>query len=95
MGLEDALERVDAIADRTFAGWKVPGLAYGLVLDGELRLDCAKIGYVGSTALGMLVALHRRVDDAGGSLVLCNLVPHVRALLRLTRLDTILHIHAD
>jgi CubicO group peptidase (beta-lactamase class C family) len=37
VGLEDALERVDAIADRTFAGWKVPGLAYGVVLDGELR----------------------------------------------------------
>jgi len=37
VGLEDALERVDAIADRTFAGWKVPGLAYGFVLDGELR----------------------------------------------------------
>jgi CubicO group peptidase (beta-lactamase class C family) len=37
VGLEDALERVDAIADRTFAGWKVPGLAYGIVIDGELR----------------------------------------------------------
>ena len=33
---ESELERVDAIADRTFAGWHVPGLAYGIVRDGEL-----------------------------------------------------------
>jgi len=35
--LEVALTEVDAIADRTFASWKVPGLSYGIVLDGGLR----------------------------------------------------------
>jgi CubicO group peptidase (beta-lactamase class C family) len=34
--LEDALERIDALADRTFAGWHVPGLAYGVIHDGRL-----------------------------------------------------------
>ena len=33
---EAELEGVDAIADRTFAGWNVPGLSYGIVHDGEL-----------------------------------------------------------
>ena len=33
---EAALARVDEIADRTFAGWHVPGLIYGVVRDGEL-----------------------------------------------------------
>ena len=37
MRLEDALARVDGIADSTFAGWKVPGVAYGVVVGGELR----------------------------------------------------------
>ncbi|HEX7950489.1 MAG TPA: serine hydrolase domain-containing protein [Candidatus Limnocylindrales bacterium] len=37
MRLEDALERVDGIADRTFGEWRVPGLAYGVIVDGELR----------------------------------------------------------
>ncbi|HUG30479.1 MAG TPA: serine hydrolase domain-containing protein, partial [Candidatus Limnocylindria bacterium] len=34
--IEAALKRVDDLADRTFAGWHVPGLAYGVVLNGEL-----------------------------------------------------------
>jgi CubicO group peptidase (beta-lactamase class C family) len=33
---EAVLERLDGIADRTFAGWHAPGLAYGIVRDGEL-----------------------------------------------------------
>ncbi|MBI3750763.1 MAG: beta-lactamase family protein [Chloroflexi bacterium] len=37
MRLEDALERLDGIADRTFGEWKVPGLSYGVLVDGELR----------------------------------------------------------
>ncbi|HJW22671.1 MAG TPA: serine hydrolase domain-containing protein [Candidatus Limnocylindrales bacterium] len=37
MSLEAALARADELADRTFAGWKVPGVAYGLIVDGELR----------------------------------------------------------
>ena len=37
MRLEDALGRLDGIADRTFAEWKVPGLSYGVIAGGELR----------------------------------------------------------
>jgi CubicO group peptidase (beta-lactamase class C family) len=34
--LEAALARIDALADKTFAGWHVPGLAYGVVLGDRL-----------------------------------------------------------
>jgi serine-type D-Ala-D-Ala carboxypeptidase/endopeptidase len=34
--LEAALQSVDEIADRLFAGWHVPGLAYGVTLGGRL-----------------------------------------------------------
>jgi CubicO group peptidase (beta-lactamase class C family) len=34
--IEAALERIDVIADRTFTGWHVPGLAYGVVLGDNL-----------------------------------------------------------
>jgi CubicO group peptidase (beta-lactamase class C family) len=36
VALEAALSRVDDLADRRFAEWKVPGLAYGIVLEGRL-----------------------------------------------------------
>jgi CubicO group peptidase (beta-lactamase class C family) len=34
--LDAALTRVDEIADRLFAGWHVPGVAYGVTLGGQL-----------------------------------------------------------
>ena len=34
--LVETLERIDALADNTFAGWHVPGLAYGVIHDGRL-----------------------------------------------------------
>ena len=34
--LDGALEQIDAIADRLFAGWHVPGLSYGVTLGGRL-----------------------------------------------------------
>ena len=37
MRLDEALERVDALADRAFGQWTVPGIAYGVVVGGELR----------------------------------------------------------
>jgi CubicO group peptidase (beta-lactamase class C family) len=36
MTIEEAFAAADHLADTTFAGWKVPGVAYGIVRDGEL-----------------------------------------------------------
>jgi len=36
MTIDDALSAADELAAKTFARWKVPGVAYGVVLDGEL-----------------------------------------------------------
>ena len=34
--LEAGIARIDEMADRAFAGWKVPGLVYGLVYGNDL-----------------------------------------------------------
>jgi CubicO group peptidase (beta-lactamase class C family) len=34
--LEEGLARIDKLADERFAGWHVPGLAYGVIFDGRL-----------------------------------------------------------
>ncbi len=36
MALDAAVALIDDIADRTFAGWHVPGVAYGVTLSGDL-----------------------------------------------------------
>ncbi len=61
---------------------------------GELRLDFTRVDALDSMALGALLTLHRRTDQAGGRLVLDRLAPHLRELFRLTRLDTILDVRA-
>lgn len=76
--IEKSRERLMALADR--------------VLDGELHLDCARIDYLGSISLGLLVALHRRVALTKGHLVLLNVPPDLVGVFRLTRLDSILDV---
>ena len=70
---------------------KLLGLATALS-EGELHLDFARVQYLGSSALGVLVALHRKIEAADGHLVLVNLAPDLVELFRLTRLDGILDI---
>jgi anti-anti-sigma factor len=76
--LESSRQRLFALADA--------------VLDGELHLDCARIEYLGSISLGLLVALHRRIGLARGRLVLINVPSDLLGIFRLTRLDTILDV---
>lgn len=57
-----------------------------------VHLDFRRIDFLGSSALGLLVTLHRRLADNGGQLVLENLAPHLLDLFQLTRLDTVLTV---
>lgn len=58
----------------------------------RLTLDLTGVPALSSGALGKLLALNRAI---GGRLTLTHLVPTVRRVLRLTRLDTVLNIRAD
>jgi anti-sigma B factor antagonist len=60
----------------------------------ELHLDLGRVQWLTSVALGMVISLHRRLDQADKRLVLCNVRDGVGELLRLTRLDTLLDIRA-
>ena len=54
--LDGAIEQIDAIADRLFAGWHVPGVAYGVTLGGRL---------VHARGLGTLRVGEDATPDAG------------------------------
>jgi anti-sigma B factor antagonist len=58
----------------------------------ELHLDLGRVQWMTSAALGIFISLHRRLEQADKRLVLCSVCEDVGELLRLTRLDTMLHI---
>lgn len=55
-----------------------------------VSLDLGNVEYVTSTVLGHLVALHKRLQGAGGRLTLENVRPAVQDILRVTQLDQVL-----
>ncbi|HJT78696.1 MAG TPA: STAS domain-containing protein [Gemmataceae bacterium] len=58
----------------------------------RLLLDLGEVTYLTSTALGQLVALHKRVRAADGELVVANVTAAVYEVFRVTRLHQLLDI---
>lgn len=67
----------------------------GFIAEGERRLvlDLARVEFIDSSGLGVLVALLKR-QGTEGRLALAALRPPVERLLALTRLDRVFSIHA-
>jgi anti-sigma B factor antagonist len=65
-----------------------------LVEDGAtaLTLDLADVGFVDSSGLGVLVALHRHAEAHGGTFVVRSVPPPVQRLFEITRLGDLLTI---
>jgi anti-sigma B factor antagonist len=68
----------------------------GRLVDGldqpDLVVDLEDVRYLTSTALGKLLALHKRVKAAGGRLTLMGVGDHVYEVFRVTRLHEILDV---
>lgn len=61
---------------------------------GTLRLDFHRVEHLTSMVLGKLVALHKRMQGAGGALKVVNVKPELYDLFSITRLDTFLDVRA-
>jgi anti-sigma B factor antagonist len=71
---------------------------FGLVDDSgrtKLLLNFSNVEYMSSAALGKLITLNKKVQAAGGKLVLCNIIPQIREVFEITRLDKVLVIRGD
>ena len=55
----------------------------------DLVLDLSEVGFLDSSGLGMLVSLHRRANDEGGSLRLTSVQRPVRRVLQITGLEEV------
>jgi anti-anti-sigma factor len=61
----------------------------------RLILNLAKVPYMDSSAVAVLVEALQKLRKAGGKLCLTNLQPRVKGLLEIARLDTIFVIAAN
>jgi anti-sigma B factor antagonist len=57
-----------------------------------LHLDMAKVAFMDSTGIEVLVATRRRIDLEGGRLKVVNPSPHVVRVLELTGIDRLFEI---
>ena len=55
-------------------------------------LDFANVAHMSSSALGMLITLHKRVRERGGELRLCAIQPAIFEVFVITRLNEIFTI---
>ncbi len=59
----------------------------------KLVLDFANVGHMSSSALGMLITLHKRIRERNGDLCLCAIQPSIYEIFVITRLNEIFRIH--
>ena len=58
----------------------------------KLVLDFTNVSHMSSSALGMLITLHKRIRDKNGQLRLCCIQPAIFEVFVITRLNEILKI---
>lgn len=56
-------------------------------------VDLGEVGFMDSTGLGVLVALHTRAVKLGGNLVIARPQKIVRNALRLVQVDTVIDVY--
>lgn len=78
----------------TEIGQELGGLAAGSEKP-RMVLDFAKVSHMSSSALGMLITLHKRVREKGGELRLAEIEPKIYEVFVITRLNEIFDIHGS
>lgn len=58
----------------------------------KLVIDFVNVTNMSSSALGMLITLHKRIREADGELRLCNIQPTIEEVFKITRLNEIFTI---
>jgi anti-sigma B factor antagonist/stage II sporulation protein AA (anti-sigma F factor antagonist) len=68
-----------------------------LVEEGHIRLlvNFGGVRYLSSDVLGILAAVHKKIDPARGRIQLCGLNPLLQDMLRITHLDRVLDVCTD
>lgn len=61
----------------------------------RLVVDLSSLEYIDSSGLGVLIGLHKRQKESGGTLAIAGARPRVRRVLEITGLERILALYDD
>lgn len=70
---------------------------FGLVEEGRRKvlLNFGNVEYLSSAALGKLITLNKKLQTAGGRLILCNIHPQIFEVFEITKLDRFFNIQKE
>ena len=61
----------------------------------KLLLNFNNVEYLSSAALGKFITLSKKVQTAGGKLILCNIDPQIYEVFEITKLNKYFNIHKE
>ena len=71
---------------------------FGLVDEGQrlkLLLNFSNVEYLSSAALGKLITLNKKLQSAGGKLILCEIDKNIYEVFEITKLNKVFNIQKD
>ena len=61
----------------------------------RLMLSFSRVRHLSSSALGVLIRLHKRIRESGGELRLCCIQPTIYEIFKITKLNEVFQIYED
>lgn len=61
----------------------------------KILLNFSNVEYLSSAALAKLITLNKKLQAAGGRLILCNIDPQIREVFEITKLNKLFTIHDE
>ncbi len=61
----------------------------------QILLNFGNVEYLSSAALGKFITLNKKVQAAGGKLVLCNIDPNIYEVFEITKLNKLFNIQKE
>jgi anti-sigma B factor antagonist len=61
----------------------------------KILLNFGNVEFLSSAALGKLITLNKKVQQAGGKLVMCKIAKEIQEVFEITKLDKLFKIYPD
>ena len=81
-------QNIQVIGDQLFGLVDTEGLR-------KLLLNFGNVEYLSSAALGKLITLNKKLQQAGGRLILCNIDPQIYEVFEITKLNKLFNIQTE